>query len=709
MDSVLVDGGAVDGGEVDGGEVDGGTLSGQTAGWCAIPVQPAGQLLVSDPAAPLMAGLDGSPGAELAGALERLAGVSTAEVDAFDHVLLITACERMVSWASALQCQWVAGLHARLERELRRRPDRGYGVDAGRATVHEVSAALMVSEASASNRLSLALSLVERLPATLGALRAGQLSTYKARIIDDGTQTLDDDAAGAVERAVLAKAAAQDPSTLRRAVARAAIAVDPAAARERVETAKAARRVDLFPTQDGMARLGVDLPAPAAVGIYTELSARARAAKTADHAAARAAGLRIADLDEPSMDARRADALVAAVLGVDPAPDPVPCPRHSPSCHDRPDHTAPTHPPPGRTGSGHAGPSHAGSGHTGSTREGPTPEELQQAEDLPSPRNGRTRTATRWAGAEPATGTPGSHIPGPGRGPGTGRCTYPTSTTDTGAITGTSKHATTASRPDSRHGGTQDTQRPVGWDWPSADDNDCADDDPASGGHSNGVRDGVTECTCLHAGELRGVPARQGPAARATGVSLDVVVCAETLLGLSDAPGDLARHGPITAEVVRDLAEGAPLRRLLTDTTGRLLDHDPRTYRPSASLERHVKARDQRCTFPTCNTRAARCELDHTVAFPEGQTRPDNLGADCKGHHLYKHTATVKLAQPQPGTFVWTTLAGHSYTVRPPDLREAYHATETVVRHTTPSPDPVRRTSPPQSPAPSDEDRGPPF
>ena len=41
-------------------------------------------------------------------------------------------------------------------------------------------------------------------------------------------------------------------------------------------------------------------------------------------------------------------------------------------------------------------------------------------------------------------------------------------------------------------------------------------------------------------------------------------------------------------------------------------------YRPSHKLQHLVKVRNTRCTAPGCGRPAARCDLDHTLAWDHG-------------------------------------------------------------------------------------------
>ncbi|MEO6087959.1 MAG: DUF222 domain-containing protein [Umezawaea sp.] len=149
-------------------------------------------------------------------------------------------------------------------------------------------------------------------------------------------------------------------------------------------------------------------------------------------------------------------------------------------------------------------------------------------------------------------------------------------------------------------------------------------------------------------------------------VSLQLTVPVSMLMGLDDQPGELAGFGPIDAATARELAGDATWRRLLTDERGTLLEVGRRTYRPPAALRDFVQARDKTCVFPGCAVPAHRADLDHTTAFPDGPTEAANLGVMCRAHHRLKsHDPRWTVAQPTPGTFVWTSPSTRVYVREP--------------------------------------------
>jgi hypothetical protein len=102
-------------------------------------------------------------------------------------------------------------------------------------------------------------------------------------------------------------------------------------------------------------------------------------------------------------------------------------------------------------------------------------------------------------------------------------------------------------------------------------------------------------------------------------VEVQVTVPADTLLGTSEQPGELAGYGTIPAALARRIAEDprATWHRLLTDPAdGSLLDYGRTTYRPPVGLDDHIRARDVTC--PRAQQHPFQCCAD--------RSRPANMG-----------------------------------------------------------------------------------
>ncbi|MCZ3387943.1 MAG: HNH endonuclease [Actinomycetia bacterium] len=159
-------------------------------------------------------------------------------------------------------------------------------------------------------------------------------------------------------------------------------------------------------------------------------------------------------------------------------------------------------------------------------------------------------------------------------------------------------------------------------------------------------------------------------------VNVRVIVSADTLTGRAAEPGWVPGVGPVTATEVgeligRDDAGLGPqvtFRRLLADpATGILTDVAEKRYRPSAALDRAVRARDVTCRFPGCRRSADSpgTDLDHTTPWPAGPTAAANLAVLCRRHHRLKHTAGWKARLDASGLMTWTTPTGRHFHTHP--------------------------------------------
>ncbi|MFD1717957.1 HNH endonuclease signature motif containing protein [Georgenia deserti] len=173
------------------------------------------------------------------------------------------------------------------------------------------------------------------------------------------------------------------------------------------------------------------------------------------------------------------------------------------------------------------------------------------------------------------------------------------------------------------------------------------------------------------AGENGSGRTSQGTSRRRPRAEVQVTIGAGTLLGMDDEPGELAGHGPIPADVTRRIAADATWRALIVDANGEFAALGTKAYRPGVILDRTVRARHMRCSFPGCGQPAVYCDLDHIIEYDPAladrlvQTTELNLHPLCRRHHNLKTSKRWKVVREPDGTLVWITPTGHRYRSRP--------------------------------------------
>jgi hypothetical protein len=158
------------------------------------------------------------------------------------------------------------------------------------------------------------------------------------------------------------------------------------------------------------------------------------------------------------------------------------------------------------------------------------------------------------------------------------------------------------------------------------------------------------------------------------GVTAHVTLSLSTLLGLDDAPGELAGSGPVPASVARELAASASTwRRLLTDPVdGHLVTQAIRSYRPTAAVREFVLARAGGvCASRGCTARHG-LQIDHDIPWPHGPTSAGNNLPLHQPHHDAKTCgAWCHRLHGDSGGLTQTSPLGRTYTTTPlPPLGE---------------------------------------
>ena len=135
-------------------------------------------------------------------------------------------------------------------------------------------------------------------------------------------------------------------------------------------------------------------------------------------------------------------------------------------------------------------------------------------------------------------------------------------------------------------------------------------------------------------------------------------------------PGDTAR-GPVAPLPALNSQAGTFIQRLgvqITPLAAGTCDHRNQEpgYTLSPRLRHLIAARTVSCCAPGCRRPAARCDFDHTIAYQAGgRTCECNVRPLCRRHHRCKQAPRWALQQPDPGTMIWTTPAGRTYTTGP--------------------------------------------
>ncbi len=235
------------------------------------------------PAERLLRLLDLPPAARPTGALARF---DPRELSDGARIDLLSLLEQQKHWLDSVQ-QLVLS-----EIEAADTSDLGLSQEA-------VSLALTVPVRTAQTKLKTAGLLARELPGTLALLQAGQISYRHAEVVCEQAWSLPAERVAEFEALALARAADQTAAQLRQAARRAVARIDPAGAERRHQHAVSGRTVGFQPAEDGMVLLPVLLDAPQGQLIFTRLTAAATLLPTAD---------------ERTMDQKRADLLVDAVL-----------------------------------------------------------------------------------------------------------------------------------------------------------------------------------------------------------------------------------------------------------------------------------------------------------------------------------------------------------------------------------------------------------
>lgn len=145
--------------------------------------------------------------------------------------------------------------------------------------------------------------------------------------------------------------------------------------------------------------------------------------------------------------------------------------------------------------------------------------------------------------------------------------------------------------------------------------------------------------------------------------SIELRVELTTLIGLTDAPGDLGGYGPVVADLARQITSDH-LRdewRYTITHNGQPVVVGTTRRRPTTAQRRVTQARDVTCTFPGCRVPAIDCDLDHGTPWAEAhRTDTDDLTPKCRHDHVIRHRYGWVHRRLPDGGHRWTSPLGHT-------------------------------------------------
>jgi hypothetical protein len=493
----------------------------------------------------------------------------------------------------------------------------------------ELAFELADSPLAAQERMDLALALRDRLPAMAAQLAAGRGDAHRCQIVHDATAHLSGEHARQLDAELAPEAPGLRYDALRRRARKLAISLDPGAERERKERAtRKQARVEVFGERSGnYALAGRELP------VEEVLASKAHIRGLARELRARGVPGSVRELE------------LACYLDLTQGRDP------RDRIPGRPGSGDSGRPAPGesrgdRAGNGGIGGAAGGDGRDAWRDErdewpgGPRGEYWDGEADDGEPEGTAGGGGSPWPFSPPGSGGPGGRAPFPAKinllvpvGTLLGWSTMPGEADRDIIDPRTLRDLVRAA---SHHAATRWCVTIVGADR-TAGAHGCARGqypwDPPSG------------------------EARTGPAPPA-----------------GPAPRPSASSAPRPPTGAPSAAQLDQLEQLLKRLKAGLApvakdscDHRHREdrYRPGRALQDLVRARNATCPAPGCGASSYHCDLDHTKAWPDGDTDECNLGPPCRHHHRLKQAAGWELTQPQPGVFRWQTPSGRVYATGP--------------------------------------------
>lgn len=145
-----------------------------------------------------------------------------------------------------------------------------------------------------------------------------------------------------------------------------------------------------------------------------------------------------------------------------------------------------------------------------------------------------------------------------------------------------------------------------------------------------------------------------------------------TLLGLNNHPAEIPGIGPLPGEATTWLlADGAPLRRLVTDPlTGHLLDYGMTTYPVPPTLADYLIAKHIHSAAPYSQVDAHLTDMEHNTPHHHGgPTNERNATPIDRRWHRAKTHGDWTYTKTEQDIVTWTSPTGLTVRIDPHDYR----------------------------------------
>jgi len=145
-----------------------------------------------------------------------------------------------------------------------------------------------------------------------------------------------------------------------------------------------------------------------------------------------------------------------------------------------------------------------------------------------------------------------------------------------------------------------------------------------------------------------------------------------TALGLADLPGEVPGKGIVPREVIAEMIarEQVKLRLMvINENTGRLVYRATTAYRPTPDQIAQVRATYVHSASPGSKVPVERCQIDHAIPHPDGDTVIGNLAPLDQNWHGDKTRKHLSVTINDDATITVTTPLGQTRTIEPYDYR----------------------------------------